>query len=95
MLFLLPLAAVPVILHLFSLRRLKTVEITTFRFLFDSFVQQRRRMRLLDALVAMLRALFLLLLVFLISRPVASHWSACLAAARGATCCCWSIAPQA
>ena len=62
LLFLLPLAAVPVILHLLSLHRLKTVEISTFRFLFDSFVQQRRKMRLLDALLAALRTLFLLLL---------------------------------
>ena len=76
LLFLVPLAAVPVILHLFSLRRLKTVEISTFRFLFDSFVQQRRKMRLLDALLAMLRASFLLLLVFVVARPLVSHWSA-------------------
>jgi hypothetical protein len=75
LLFLLPLAAVPVILHLLSLHRLKTVELSTFRFLFDSFVQQRRKMRLLEALLAALRALFLLLLVFALARPVATHWA--------------------
>jgi hypothetical protein len=75
LLFLLPLAAVPVILHLLSLHRVKTVEISTFRFLFDSFVQQRRKMRLLEALLAALRALFLLLLVFALARPVATHWA--------------------
>ena len=83
LLFLLPLASVPLILHLFSLRRPKTVEISTFRFLFDSFIQQRRRMRLLDALVAMLRTLFLLLLALVVARPVASHWSALFAGGAG------------
>ena len=38
----LPLAAIPIVLHLLTLHRLKTVELSTFRFLFDSYVQQRR-----------------------------------------------------
>ena len=83
LLFLLPLAAVPVILHLLSLHRLKIVEISTFRFLFDSFVQQRRKMRFLEALLAALRTLFLLLLVLALARPVASHWSALFGAGSG------------
>ena len=63
LLFLLPLAAVPVILHLLSLHRLKIVEISTFRFLFDSFVQQRRKgADFLEALLAARPTLFLLLL---------------------------------
>src|SRR5260370_15744871 len=70
----LPLAAVPIILHLLMLHRLKTVELSTFRFLFDSYVQQRRRMRFLEALLAMLRALFLLFLVLVFCRPVVSHF---------------------
>jgi hypothetical protein len=74
LLFLLPLAAVPVILHLLSLRRVKTVELSTFRFLFDSFVEQRRKLRFLEALLAALRTLFLLVLLFALARPVASHW---------------------
>ncbi len=83
LLFLLPLAAVPILLHLLSLHRLKTVEISTYRFLFDSFVQQRRKMRFLEALVAMLRVLFLLLFVFVVSRPVASHWRALFGGGSG------------
>jgi hypothetical protein len=71
----LPLAAIPIILHLLMLHRLKTVELSTFRFLFDSYVQQRRRMRFLEALLAMLRTLFLLLLVLVFCRPVVKHWS--------------------
>src|SRR5579871_1759397 len=74
LLWFLPLAAIPLILHLLTLHRLKTVELSTFRFLFDSYVQQRRRMRFLEALLAMLRTLFLLLLVFLFMRPIVKNW---------------------
>ena len=62
----LPLVLIPIVLHLLTLHRLKTVELSTFRFLFDSYVQQRRRMKFLEALIAFLRTLFLLLLVLLI-----------------------------
>src|SRR5215213_7538066 len=62
-------AAAPIILHLLSLRRLPVVELSTFRFLFDTYVQQRRRLRLLEFLLLLLRVLFLLLLVFAIMRP--------------------------
>jgi hypothetical protein len=75
LLWLLPLAAIPILLHLLTLHRLKTVELSTYRFLFDSYVQQRRRMQFLEALLAMLRTLFLLLLVLLICRPVVRHWN--------------------
>ena len=63
---LLPLAAlaiVPILLHLLTLHRLRTVELSTYRFLFDSYVQQRRQMKFLEALLALLRTLFLLALV--------------------------------
>ena len=36
LLYLLPLAAIPIVLHLLTLHRLRTVELSTFRFLFDS-----------------------------------------------------------
>jgi hypothetical protein len=71
----LPLAAIPIILHLLTLFRLRTVELSTFRFLFDSYVQQRRRMQFLEALLAMLRTAFLLALVAVIMRPMVKHWS--------------------
>ncbi len=75
LLWLLPLAAIPILLHLLTLHRLKTVELSTFRFLFDSYVQQRRRMQLWEALLAMLRTLFLLALIVLFCRPVVKHWN--------------------
>jgi hypothetical protein len=72
---LLPLAAIPILLHLLTLHRLRTVELSTFRFLFDTYIQQRRRMRFLEALLAFLRTAFLLVLVCLFARPVVKHWS--------------------
>ena len=75
LLWLLPLAAIPLLLHLLTLHRLKTVELSTFRFLFDSYVQQRRRMQFLEALLAILRVLFLALLIAMCGRPVMSSWS--------------------
>src|SRR6516225_3778060 len=75
LLWLVPLAAIPIVLHLLTLHRLKTVELSTYRFLFDSYIQQRRQMRFLEALLAMLRALFVLALVFVVFRPVVRHWN--------------------
>ena len=68
------LAVVPILLHLLTLHRLRTVELSTYRFLFDSYVQQRRRMKFLEALLAFLRSLFLLALVLVFCRPVVKHW---------------------
>lgn len=71
-----PLAAIPIVLHLLTLHRLKTVELSTFRFLFDTYVQQRRKMRFMDALLAALRTLFLLFLILVCARPMIRHWNA-------------------
>lgn len=74
LMWLLPLAAIPVVLHLLALRRLKTVELSTYRFLFDTYIEQRRRIKLLEALLAILRTLFILLLVLVTARPLLQKW---------------------
>ncbi len=71
----LPLAGLPILLHLLTLHRLRTVELPTYRFLFDSYVQQRRKMQFLEALLALLRTLFLLGLVAAFARPAAKTWA--------------------
>jgi hypothetical protein len=83
MIWFLPLAALPIILHLLTLHRLRTVELPTFRFLFDSYIQQRRRMQFLEALIAILRTLFLLFLIFMVCRPVVKHWDQLFGAGAG------------
>lgn len=70
LLLFLPLALVPIGLHLITLYRTRTVELSTFRFLMDSYVRQRQRIRLLEYLVMLLRFLFVLLIVLALSRPV-------------------------
>jgi hypothetical protein len=70
-----PLVAIPIVLHLLTLHRLKTVDLSTFRFLFDTYVQQRRKMKFMDALIAALRTLFLLFLILACARPMIRHWN--------------------
>ena len=70
LLWFLPLALLPVLLHLVMLRRLRTVDLSTFRFLVESYVQQRRRARLVEFLVMLLRFGFVALVVFTLARPV-------------------------
>src|SRR4051794_33326976 len=84
MLYLLPLALVPILLHLLTLQRLRTVELPTFRFLFDTYVQQRRRMQFLEALVAFLRMLFILLLVVLFAGLVFKDFDRLFGSGKGA-----------
>jgi hypothetical protein len=75
LLLLLPLAVIPIVLHLLTLFRLRTIELSTFRFLFDSYLQQRRRTKFLEALLAMLRTAFLLVLILAFCRPLIRHWN--------------------
>jgi len=79
----LPVAVIPLLLHLWMSRRVRVVELSTFRFLFDSYVQQRRRLKFLEALVAALRTLFLLVLVLVVTRPVVKHWSSLFGGGSG------------
>src|SRR5262245_18546084 len=83
LLYFLPLAAIPIVLHLLTLHRLRTVELSTFRFLFDSYVQQRRKMKFLEAIIAALRTLFLLLLITAVARPAVRHWDKLFGAGGG------------
>lgn len=72
LIWLLPLAGIPILLHMLMLHRLRTVELSTFRFLMDSYVVQRRRLRFLEWLLAALRALFVAGLVLAFARPEAA-----------------------
>src|SRR5262245_6390184 len=69
-LWFLPLAAVPILLHLITLYRLRTLELPTYRLLMDSYIQQRRKIKLLEFLLMLLRTAFVALIVFMLSRPV-------------------------
>ena len=75
LLWFLPLAVVPILLHLITLYRLKTVELSTFRFLMDSYIQQRRKIKLLEFLLMILRTAFVLILILTFSRPIIQRFS--------------------
>lgn len=70
LLWFLPLAMVPVLLHLLNLHRLREVDLPTFRFLMEGYVQQRRRVRQVEWLLMLLRTAVVLALVWAFSRPV-------------------------
>lgn len=75
LLWFLPLAMVPILLHLITLYRLRTVDLSTFRFLMESYVQQRRRVKLLEYLLMILRVLFVLLIILTMARPVIDRFA--------------------
>lgn len=65
----LPAAAIPVIIHLLSRRRLPEVRFSTTRFLRALEAREIRRLRLREILLLILRTLAILLLVFAFARP--------------------------
>ena len=76
LLWFLPLALLPVILHLLNLNRLREVELPTFRFLMEGYVQERSRIKLIEWLLLLLRTAVVLLVVGALSRPVVQRFSA-------------------
>ena len=65
----LPAAAIPIVIHLLSRRRLPEVSFPTTQFLRDLEPQEIRRLRLREILLLILRTLAILLLVLAFARP--------------------------
>ncbi len=68
-LWLLPLALIPIIIHLLNRRRFNKVRWAAMEFLLAAMKRNRRRMRMEQWLILLLRTLAVLLLVFLVARP--------------------------
>ncbi|MGA0867641.1 MAG: BatA domain-containing protein [Planctomycetota bacterium] len=68
----LPLAAVPIIIHLLNRRRFDTRRWAAMEFLLRAMQRNRRRLRMEQWLILALRTLAILLLVLLVARP---QWS--------------------
>lgn len=62
--------ALPVAVHLLSRRRVETVYLPTFRFLFDVRATSAKRFRWLQGLFIFIRVLVVLIVLMLISRPL-------------------------
>ena len=75
LLWFLPLALLPVVLHLLNLNRLREVELPTFRFLMEGYVQERSRIKLIEWLLLLLRTAVVLLVVGALARPVVQRFS--------------------
>ncbi|MFK7739430.1 MAG: BatA domain-containing protein [Planctomycetota bacterium] len=69
LLWALPLAAVPIIIHILNRRRFQKVPWAAMTFLLRAMKRNRKRMRMEQWLVLLLRVLVVLLLVALVSRP--------------------------
>lgn len=66
----LPLCAVPIVIHILNRRRHQTVPWAAMTFLLAAMKQNRKRLRMEQWLVLLLRTLAALLLVLLVSRPL-------------------------
>jgi hypothetical protein len=62
-------AGIPILLHIFNLRKLKTIEFSTLSFLKELQKTKIRRLKLRQLLLLILRTLLVVLVVFAFSRP--------------------------
>ena len=70
----LSLLAAPIIIHLLNKRRFVVVEWAAMEFLFQAESRSRRRLRLEDLLLLLLRMLLVALIVFMVARPVLQNY---------------------
>ena len=70
----LPIAALPVIIHLIHQRRFQSIEWGAMRFLLEANRMSRGYARLRQWLIMLMRILAIAAIVFLISRPLATGW---------------------
>lgn len=69
LLWLLPLVAVPVIIHLLNRRRFQRVRWAAMEFVLAALKRNRRRLQMQQWLLLLLRTLAVLFLIFLVTRP--------------------------
>jgi hypothetical protein len=70
----LPLAALPIIIHLINQRRFQTIDWAAMRFLLEANRMSRGYARIRQWLILLFRVLAVAGLIFMISRPLASGW---------------------
>ena len=69
-LWLLPLSAIPLIIHLLNRRNLITIDFSTLRFLKLLERESIRKLQILQLLLLILRTIIILCIILMISRPV-------------------------
>ena len=70
----LPIAALPVIIHLIHQRRFQSIDWGAMKFLLEANRMSRGYARIRQWLILALRVIAIAALVFLISRPLATGW---------------------
>ena len=69
-LWLIPLASLPILIHLFYNRQYNLLEFSTIKFLKDLEVDSMKRVQLIELLLLIIRTLIILALILMISRPI-------------------------
>jgi len=77
-------AAIPIIIHLLNLRKVRTIEFSTLSFLKELQRTQIRRIKLRQLLLLILRTLLIIFIVLAFSRPAIQTGSGVIPTARGA-----------
>lgn len=81
----LPLAALPIIIHLINQRRFQTIDWGAMRFLFEATRMSRGYARIRQWLILLFRTLAIATLVIAVSRPLASGWVGLMGGGRADT----------
>ena len=81
----LPLAALPIIIHLINQRRFQTIDWGAMRFLFEATRMARGYARIRQWLILLFRVLAIATLVIAVSRPLASGWVGLMGGSRADT----------
>lgn len=84
-LYLLPLTAIPIIIHLIGRRRFQTIEFSSIWFLKELEHDVIRRMKLRQIILLILRTLLILLLILAFARPYRTNMSSGITVRRGET----------
>ncbi len=69
-LWLLPLAALPFLIHLFYNRKYQIIEFSSIKFLKDLEVESIKRVKLIEILLLIVRTIIIILIILMISRPI-------------------------
>ena len=84
-LYLLPLAAIPVVIHLIGRQRYNRQEFSTLRFLKQLEIDLIRKLKIRQVLLLILRILLILLLILVFARPYRTTRSPGIFVAKGET----------
>ena len=69
-LWLLPLATLPFLIHLFYNRKFRVVEFSSIKFLKDLEIDSIKRVQLIEILLLIIRTLIIISLILMISKPI-------------------------